>query len=78
MVASVVGKIARKMVKSRNTKGKRTDLARERAERNLNKKRAEYKMTKSKAPPVLPAPKPITSKMALPKTKGGAKKLLKK
>ena len=46
MVASVVGKIGRRMVKSRNTKGKRTDLARERAERNLNKKRAEYKMTK--------------------------------
>jgi len=77
MVASVIGKIARKMVKSRNTKGKRTDLARERAERNLNKKRAETKVTKPKVtkpkvkPPKGPKPTP-------PINKGGAKKLLKK
>ena len=78
MVASVVGKIGRRMVKSRNTKGKRTDLARERAQRNLNKKRAETKVTKATKPtrgkPIPPkGPKPTP-----PINKGGAKKLLKK
>ena len=66
------------MVKSRNTKGKRTDLARERAQRNLNKKRAETKVTKATKPtrgkPIPPkGPKPTP-----PINKGGAKKLLKK
>jgi hypothetical protein len=91
MVASVIGKIARKMVKSRNTKGKRTDIARERAERNLNKKRAETKVTKATKPPKRkpippkgPKPeKPIPPrKIPIPPTppinKGGVKKLLKK
>ena len=78
MVASVIGKIARKMVKSRNTKGKRTDIARERAERNLNKKRAETKVTKATKPtrgkPIPPkGPKPTP-----PINKGGIKKALKK
>ena len=91
MVASVIGKIGRKMVKSRNTKGKRTDIARERAQRNLNKKRAETKVTKATKPtrgkpipPKGPKPeKPIPPrKIPIPPTppinKGGVKKLLKK
>ena len=86
MVASVVGKIGRRMVKSRNTKGKRTDLARERAQRNLNKKRAETKVTKATKPtrgkPIPPkGPKPIPPKGPKPTppiNKGGVKKLLKK
>ena len=80
MVASVIGKIARKMVKSRNTKGKRTDIARERAERNLNKKRAETKVTKATKPtkgkplpPKGPKPTPPT-----PPKKGSIAKRLKK
>ena len=80
MVASVIGKIARKMVKSRNTKGKRTDIARERAERNLNKKRAETKVTKATKPtkgkPLPPkGPKPIPP---TPPKKGSIAKRLKK
>jgi len=85
MVASVVGKIGRRMVKSRNTKGKRTDLARERAERNLNKKRAEYKMTKKEGralAKVTKATKPPKGKPIPPKggvtTKRGARKVLKR
>ncbi len=79
MVASVIGKIARKMVKSRNTKGKRTDIARERAERNLNKKRAETKVTKATKPTKgKPIPPKGPSKPIPPINKGGAKKLLKK
>ena len=86
MVASVVGKIGRRMVKSRNTKGKRTDLARERAQRNLNKKRAETKVTKATKPtrgkPIPPkGPKPIPPKGPKPTppiNKGGIKKALKK
>ena len=88
MVASVIGKIARKMVKSRNTKGKRTDIARERAERNLNKKRAETKVTKATKPtkgkPLPPkGPKPIPPKgpkptPPTPPKKGSIAKRLKK
>ena len=79
MVASVIGKIARKMVKSRNTKGKRTDIARERAERNLNKKRAETKVTKATKPTKgKPIPPKGPGKPIPPINKGGAKKLLKK
>lgn len=74
------------MVKSRNTKGKRTDLARERAQRNLNKKRAETKVTKATKPtrgkPIPPkGPKPIPPKGPKPTppiNKGGIKKALKK
>ena len=73
MVASVV----RKLIKSRNAKGKRTDLARERAERNLTRKRAKTvaevgaKTSKPKIPPGTPVPKP-------PTTKSGARQVLKK
>ena len=88
MVASVIGKIARKMVKSRNTKGKRTDIARERAERNLNKKRAETKVTKATKPtkgkplpPKGPKPTPPKGPKPTPPTppkKGSIAKRLKK
>ena len=67
------------MVKSRNTKGKRTDIARERAERNLNKKRAETKVTKATKPTKgKPIPPKGPGKPIPPINKGGAKKLLKK
>tara|TARA_R110002050_G_scaffold25057_1_gene67008 strand:+ start:340 stop:792 length:453 start_codon:yes stop_codon:yes gene_type:complete len=71
------------MVKSRNTKGKRTDIARERAERNLNKKRAETKVTKATKPtkgkPIPPkGPKPKKPIPPTPPKKGSIAKRLKK
>tara|TARA_R110002111_G_scaffold256059_1_gene322779 strand:- start:9 stop:551 length:543 start_codon:yes stop_codon:yes gene_type:complete len=84
MVASVI----RRIVKSRTPKGKRVDVrasspkakaAKERRERQLNKKRIETKVTKATKPPkgIPIPPKPEKMSKAF-QTKSGAKKLLKK
>jgi len=74
MVASVV----RKLIKPRNAKGKRTDLARERAERNLTRKRAETSVTPARKTrePKIPPGTPVPPKP--PTTKSGARQVLKK
>ena len=90
----MVTRVTRRIVKSRTPKGKRADVrasspkakaAKERRERQLNKKRAEYKMTKKEGralAKVTKATKPPKGIPIPPKggvtTKGGARKVLKR
>jgi len=70
--------IVRKLIKSRNAKGKRTDLARERAERNLTRKRAKTvaEVGAKTREPKIPKGTPVPPKP--PTTKSKARQMLKK